>query len=211
MSQTMASDPSGTIATTASVSRPDRPAGAIVEPEAWHAPEWPADEERATLESRLQAQSDHPDQPRPELQPATSRVRRHRDVLAVSIAVLILSFALVEVLGGRIAIRGLSRYPLPPSCVSWSLLGVRCPGCGLTRSFLHLAEGDWRGSWQCHRLGWLLAAVLIVQIPYRLLALRRPESPPIPPRWQARMGFVLIALLIVNWLADVVTGRLASL
>jgi hypothetical protein len=53
--------------------------------------------------------------------------------------------------------------------------------------------------------------VLIFQIPYRLLALRRPGSAPIPPRWQTGLGIVLIALLIVNWLADVVTGRLASL
>jgi hypothetical protein len=123
----------------------------------------------------------------------------------------VLAFALVEVPGGRVAVRGLTPYPLPPSCVSRSLLGVRCPGCGLTRSFIHLAEGDWRGSWRCHRLGGLLAAALIFQIPYRLMALRRPASPPIPPRWQAGLGIALIVLLIANWLADVVTGRLASL
>jgi hypothetical protein len=52
---------------------------------------------------------------------------------------------------------------------------------------------------------------LIFQVPYRLLALRRPERPPIPARWQGRLGVALIVLLIVNWLADVVTGRVASL
>ena len=95
--------------------------------------------------------------------------------------------------------------------MSRTLLGVRCPGCGLTRSFIHLAEGDWRAAWQCHRLGGLLAAVIIFQIPYRLLALRRPETAPISSRWQSGLGIVLIALLIVNWLADVVMGRLPSL
>ena len=49
------------------------------------------------------------------------------------------------------------------------------------------------------------------QIPYRLMALRRPERPPIPARWRGVLAAALIALLIVNWLADVVTGRLASL
>jgi hypothetical protein len=207
----MPSDRSESVATAASGSEPDRPAGAIVEPEPWHAPEWPADVESASLESRLQAESDHEDRLKPGLQRPTSQVRRHREVLAVALIVLALAFALVEVPGGRIAVRGLTQYPLPPSCVSRSLLGVRCPGCGLTRSFIHLAEGDWRGSWRCHRLGGLLATVLIFQIPYRLLAQRRPESPSISPRWQTGLGIVLIALLIINWLADVVTGRLASL
>ena len=138
-------------------------------------------------------------------------MRRHRAVLALSLAVLMLAFALVEVPGGRVAVRGLIGYPLPPSCASRSLLGIRCPGCGLTRSFIHLAEGDWRASWRCHRLGGLLAAVVIFQIPYRLLAMRRPGRALIAARWQVVLGAALVALLIANWLADVVTGRLASL
>ena len=36
------------------------------------------------------------------------------------------------------------------------------------------------------------------------------RDPLIPPRWLAALGTALIVLLIVNWLADVVTGRLAS-
>jgi hypothetical protein len=56
-----------------------------------------------------------------------------------------------------------------------------------------------------------MAAVVFFQIPLRLLALRRPGRPPIPARWTAAPGAALIALLILNWLADVVTGRLASL
>ncbi len=124
--------------------------------------------------------------------------------------VAVLAFALVEVPGARVALRGFRDYPLPQSCASRSLLGLRCPGCGLTRSIIHLAEGDWRASWRSHRLGGLMAAVLIFQVPYRLLALRRPETPLIPPRWLAALGTALIVLLIVNWLADVVTGRLAS-
>jgi hypothetical protein len=138
-------------------------------------------------------------------------IRRHREVLAASGIVVVLAFALVEVPGGRVAVRGLTEYPLPESCVSRAVFGLKCPGCGLTRSIIHLAEADWRASWRCHRLGGLMAAVLVFQVPYRLLALRRPNRPLIPTRWQAALGTVLIALLFVNWLADVVAGRLASL
>jgi hypothetical protein len=53
--------------------------------------------------------------------------------------------------------------------------------------------------------------VVIFQIPYRLLAMRRPGRALIAARWQVVLGAALVALLIANWLADVVTGRLASL
>ena len=84
-----------------------------------------------------------------------SRVRHHQQMLAVACAVVILAFALVEVSGGRVAVRGFTRYPLPESCLSRNLFGTNCPGCGLTRSIIHLAEGDWRASWRSHRLGGL--------------------------------------------------------
>jgi hypothetical protein len=177
---------------SAAAAAPDtEPAPMPPVPSAWDEPEWPADDDSPGSEE--------------------SSARRHRRVLAASLIVLLLSFAMVEVPGGRVAVRGLTAYPLPPSCVSRTLLGLNCPGCGLTRSFIHLAEGDWAASWRCHRLGGLLAAVLILQVPYRLVALRRHGRPLIPTRWQGRLGLALIALLIVNWLADVVTGRVASL
>ena len=136
-----------------------------------------------------------------------NRVRRHREVLVISMVVLMLAFALVEVPDGRVAVRGLTGSAAA-ELLPRALLGINCPGCGLTRSFIHLAEGDWRASWRSHRLGGLMAAVMIFQIPYRLLALRRPGRPLIPARWQAVLGYALIALLIANWLVDV--GRSAG-
>lgn len=135
----------------------------------------------------------------------------HRRALATSLIALMLPFGLVEVPGGRVAVRGLSDHPLPTTCAARTLLGIRCPGCGLTRSFIRLAEGDWRGSWRSHRLGVPLTMLVIGQIPYRLLAIRRSGPPPIQARWGSAMVVALAALLILNWLADVVTGRLAPL
>jgi hypothetical protein len=140
-----------------------------------------------------------------------ARARGHRRVLMLSLAIVALAFGLVERPGGRVAVRGLTRYPLPTVCASRNLLGIKCPGCGLTRSFIHLAEADWPASWQSHRLGGLLAAMVLAQIPCRLLALRRSAPPPVPALWRSAMIAAIVALLIVNWLADVVTGRLASL
>jgi hypothetical protein len=136
--------------------------------------------------------------------------RRHREVLAVACAVCALAFALQETPGGRVAVRGLPQIPLPQTCASRSLFGFKCPGCGLTRSVIHLAEGNWPASWRSHRLGGLMALVIVLQIPYRLLALQRPDRPLLPVRWQVWLSSALIALLIGNWLVDLVAGRVAS-
>ncbi|MFI5454671.1 MAG: DUF2752 domain-containing protein [Isosphaerales bacterium] len=138
--------------------------------------------------------------------PATclGSVQRHRQVLAVACAVGVLAFALQELPDGRVALRGFPRVPLPQTCGSRAWLGLKCPGCGLTRSIIHLAEGDWRASWHNHRLGGLMAVVIALQIPYRLLALRRTSRPVIAPRWQTVLSYALIALLVGNWLVDLV-------
>jgi Protein of unknown function (DUF2752) len=140
-----------------------------------------------------------------------SRVRHHQHILAIAFAVVILAFVLVEVSDGRVAVRGFTRYPLPEGCMSRYLFGLNCPGCGLTRSIIHLAEGDWRASWRSHRLGGLMAAVIAFQIPYRLLALSRPDRPIIPTRWLVLFGYLLIAMLIGNWLFNVMAGQVHSL
>jgi hypothetical protein len=146
----------------------------------------------------------------PEDRPST-RPERHREMLAIACAALLLAFLLHELPDGRIAVRGLPQFPLPQVCASRALLGLRCPGCGLTRSIIHFAEGDWRASWHDHRLGGLLAVVIALQVPYRLYALlRTPERPWLSTFWLAAIGYALVALLIANWLVDVAAGRLTS-
>jgi hypothetical protein len=133
---------------------------------------------------------------------SSERLTRHRQVLAIACAVSVLAFALQELPDGRVAIRGFPSIPLPQTCGSRTWLGITCPGCGLTRSIIHLAEGDWKASWSSHRLGSLMAVVIALQIPYRLVALRCTSRELIAPRWQSIFGYALIALLVGNWLVD---------
>ncbi len=140
----------------------------------------------------------------------TRRFRRHRDILAIACAAGLLAFALQELPDGRVSFRGLIQIPLPQTCFSRSWLGLKCPGCGLTRSIIHLVEGDWEASWRSHRLGIVMALVIVCQIPYRLLALRRLDRPLIGAGWQAGLAYALIALLLGNWLVELAAGRLFS-
>lgn len=46
-------------------------------------------------------------------------------------------------------------------CLSRRLLGLPCPGCGMTRAFAHLAKGEWRSALAAHPFAPLLAAELL--------------------------------------------------
>jgi uncharacterized protein DUF2752 len=130
-------------------------------------------------------------------------ISRHREVFCAAAVVLVLSLVLDVRSDSRVVARGFPGLALPQTCLSKALWNVKCPGCGLTRSMIHLAHGDWSASWHDHRLGAFLAVVIALQIPYRLLALRRPDRPLIPVPVQNLLSYGLIALLASNWLVDV--------
>ena len=82
-----------------------------------------------------------------------------------------------------------------PACLA-ALFGLRCPGCGFTRSIIHLAEGDWQASWHDHRLGGLLA--IRDRIPDPVPAVRPAPARPadLSPFWLSAIGYALVSLLI---------------
>ena len=139
------------------------------------------------------------------------RLRRHREMLVACMAVTILSFLLEVHSDQRVAFRFLPGWPLPETCPSRTIFHVNCPGCGLTRSFVHLAHGDWRASWNIHHVGMLLALAVVLQIPYRLIALRSRTGAPLGTSFPTFFGSLLIVLLLVNWLMNLVARFLPAL
>ena len=131
-------------------------------------------------------------------------LRRHKEVLFYSLLALIAAPLLEVYANERVGLRGHPDLLLPPTCMSRTLFGVDCPACGLTRSFVYLAHGDWITSVQCHRLGWLLMLVAAIQVPYRLSILLGAKRVLLPERLGRWIGRILIVLLIVNWVLGVV-------
>ena len=121
----------------------------------------------------------------------------HAFILALAVLVICMAFAL-EVRGsGRVAVRGVPGFVLPHTCATRILFDTPCPGCGLTRSFIHLAAGRWQAAFGVHRLGWLLACLVVAQVPYRVVRLidRRVG----PPGWTVVVSWIMIGLLLLNW------------
>lgn len=131
--------------------------------------------------------------------PKVSR-RHHLTVLGLAVGVIGLSVLLTTPDNQRVAVTGLSQFPLPELCQSRVWLRLDCPGCGLTRSFIHFFHGRWDASFQMHRFGWLLAVLTVLQVPYRLLAITVPGGLPLGKIFPWTLGLGMVALLTINWL-----------
>ena len=128
-------------------------------------------------------------------------------MLGASAAVIVLAFALQLNPAGRVSASWLPLESLPPLCGSRAWFGVNCPGCGLTRSFVALAGGHWGESLRIHRLGWLMAVTVALQIPYRLWGLWEVRGGVlVERRWPTWFGNGLIAALVLNWLWNVLAS-----
>lgn len=62
-----------------------------------------------------------------------------------------------------------SGIALPETCQFHRLFGLDCPGCGLTRSFIHISHGELMAAWQLNPLGLVLYTYVALQVPQALL------------------------------------------
>jgi hypothetical protein len=90
----------------------------------------------------------------------------HGVLLASAAAVLLLSFVLTVRDHSQVVLPLIGR-PLPELCSLRRFTGLACPGCGLTRSFISIAHGDFRAAWTYNPAGLLLFAVVAAQVPFR--------------------------------------------
>ena len=133
--------------------------------------------------------------------PASQYCDYHWFILIVSAGVLLAAGILQVRPDQRVELGLLPDWPFPEVCQSKRMLGWECPGCGLTRSFIHLAHGNVHASLAVHPLGWLIALFVAAQIPYRLWAMRTPGSAPLGEKFPWVLAGTLVVLLIANWLA----------
>ena len=125
-------------------------------------------------------------------------------MLAMATVVIVLSCVLKIRTDQKVAVTGFLSLPMPELCLSKSLWGLKCPGCGLTRSFIHLAHGRFHESMSLNRIGWVLALATVLQIPYRIWGLwylsKHKTTEPIPAWLPMAFAWCLILVLVGNWL-----------
>lgn len=103
------------------------------------------------------------------------RASLHVSLLVLAVVVISLAMVLHVGDGSQVLLPGVG-MPLPELCTFKRTSGVDCPGCGMTRSFISLAHGDFLRAWHLNPGGPPLFATLAFQIPYRALQLWRVRS-----------------------------------
>jgi hypothetical protein len=58
-----------------------------------------------------------------------------------------------------------------------------------------------------HRLGWLLALAVVLQLPYRLAAILRRTDAPLGKWLPWVFSWTLIVLLLGNWVTELLLGH----
>jgi hypothetical protein len=130
----------------------------------------------------------------------TREIGRQRSMLRLSLLALGLACLLQVRSDQRVEFRWGWTGPLPESCGSRVFLGMECPGCGLTRSFIYLSRGQWSDAWKVNRVGWLLALATVFQVPYRLYCMRELRAGRSARFWWAPWcSWIIIIALLGNW------------
>jgi hypothetical protein len=81
---------------------------------------------------------------------------------------------------------------LLPELCPWAAAGAACPGCGTTRSALHLLRGEWGPAWRMQPAVFLFAAALLAPL--------APLTPERGRRLRLLLGSAGIALALTRFL-----------
>ncbi len=99
---------------------------------------------------------------------------------------------------------------VPETCAAYRFFGVNCPGCGLTRTFIHAAQGEIAAAIELNPVGLLVFAFTAIQIPIGFCQLCFSHHGRLLERWprwnEWGMGCLLCALCI-QWLLRLVLER----
>lgn len=101
---------------------------------------------------------------------------------------------------GQVVFPGAS-FPMPESCLTRRLTGMPCPGCGMTRSFIHLSHGRFAEAVAINAAGPLVYTVVILMIPWHGWQLWRMKNgrPPFDSLWTLTVPLAVVVWLIVCW------------
>lgn len=136
-----------------------------------------------------------------------SRTQRLTQALILCLALMTVLLAVIFRVMPDQRVEWSPGHPLPPTCMTRALFEMDCPACGLTRSFVHLADGDLLRSFGANRVGWLLAAIVLLQIPLRMAVLSgRIQASHALVESQSLALVAIATLLIVNWALNLATS-----
>ena len=91
---------------------------------------------------------------------------------------------------------------LPDSCSSRRLLGVDCPGCGLTRAFICISHGQLGEAWRFNHASFVIYLFVAIQIPWHTIQVWRIRNGKWPLHWPFIywIPMAVAVILLINWI-----------
>lgn len=147
--------------------------------------------------------SSKPINPKPQIPPIIDPKNTYAVMLWLTIvgAMIVLS-AFMRIESDSIVTLPLVDYSLPELCNFRRLFNVACPGCGMTRSFIHAANFRIGDAWAMNPAGTLLFLSLVASIPLRIMQwLLARYGKPLASTAKFEGGWLtlLTVLMLGNW------------
>ncbi len=131
----------------------------------------------------------------------------HYVFLAMSLTIMLLSFAMSSDGRQTVTLPGFTT-PLPELCSSKAYLGISCPGCGLTRSFIAISHGEFTSAWRLNPASLLVYTFVAIQIPWQIFQLWRIRTgkPIIESLWVFAPLLACMLGLVIQWVTKLSLG-----
>ena len=90
---------------------------------------------------------------------------------------------------------------MPEMCSSRRLMGIDCPGCGMTRAFISISRGDFARAWQLNRASFFVYFFVAIQIPWHAFQIWRLKRNKRPIEWGLiyMTPVAVVVVLSINW------------
>jgi len=121
-------------------------------------------------------------------------------ILVTAMLSIVLSFILIQK-NAHVNIPLGKGFAVPETCFIKSFTGIRCPTCGLTRSFMAISHADFRQSIAYNSGGIVAYVYVLFQLPYRLLRLFKKRELHILKKINLYFTVFTAAILIISWVA----------
>ena len=130
----------------------------------------------------------------------------HLAFFLAALFIIVMSFAM-SVAGTKFVYLPGALLPMPESCTSKMLLGIDCPGCGMTRAFISISHGQFVHAWNFNPASFVAYLFVAVQLPWQILQMWRiwQRRPPIDNLWIYFLPVVMVVAMISQWLVRIVS------
>ena len=120
---------------------------------------------------------------------------------SIALAIIVMSFLMRCEGGSQVYMPGMTT-PMPETCSTKMMFGMNCPGCGLTRGFIAISDGDLNRAWFFNPASWIVYAFVAIQIPWHAWQASRVVRglKPVESNWFYLAPLLVGGAILSQWL-----------